>query len=49
MLASEKHFEFASAPLVGVEFHRSLRRRRGYGAVGSALPWHGRGHGFESR
>jgi hypothetical protein len=23
-------------------------RSRGFGAVGSALPWHGRGQGFES-
>ena len=27
--------------------HRS-RPARGFGAVGSALPWHGRGQGFES-
>ena len=26
----------------------SYRGSRGYGAVGSALPWHGRGQGFES-
>ncbi len=26
----------------------SYRVQRGYGAVGSALPWHGRGQGFES-
>src|SRR5690606_20454172 len=37
-----------SAIVLGVGGQRPADSARGYGAVGSALPWHGRGLGFES-